>query len=109
MQRARGQIKGARVEQQEGAISGGDGGQFWKPDIVANPNGDFPIGVQIHDRHFVPRAQHLRLPEDDFAGDVDVEQMHFPMRGQEFTRGREEEGSVVVFSTERVEFGNTTP
>lgn len=44
--------------------------------------------------------------EGDFAWDVDIKQMHFAVRFEEFPLGREDEGCVVVFFAFCFELGD---
>ena len=59
MQGARRQVEGAWVEEQETALARGHGGEFREADVVADGQGDFPVGWDIHQGQFIARAQHV--------------------------------------------------
>lgn len=81
MQRSSGQVEGARVEQQEAFIAGGDGGEFGEADVVADCEGDFPIFWEIDECKFVTGGEDVGFSKCDFSGNVDVEEMDFSMGG----------------------------
>ena len=96
VQGPRRQVESAGVQEQEAALAGGNGGEFGEADVVADREGDLAVGREVDEGQFVPGGEDVRLPEGDLAGDVDVEQMHLAMRGQQVSLGREEQASVVV-------------
>lgn len=53
MQGAGGEVERARIEQKKAALSGGDGGKFWKADVIADGDGYFTIRRKIDERDFV--------------------------------------------------------
>lgn len=89
MHRPRCQVKRPRVEEEKGAPPRRDRRQLGEADVVADRQPDLSVRRHIHDRHLVPRGQHLGFSEGDFAGDVDVEEVDFAVRGEEFPARRE--------------------
>lgn len=97
MQRAGRQVEGTRVEQQEGAFAGGDGGHFREADVVADGEGEGAVGGDVDQGQFVAGREDVGFAEGDFAGDVDVEEVEFAVGGEQGALRGEEEGSVMVF------------
>ena len=81
MQSPRGEVEGARVEQEEGAAAGGDGGDFGEADVVADGEGDEAVGGERDDGEVVSRGEDVGFAEGDFAGDVDVEEVDLAVGG----------------------------
>jgi hypothetical protein len=77
-----------RVEWTERTSSSSDHGQLREPHVVADADSNL-AKIRLDDRDFVPARQSLALLESDPAGDVDVEEMHFSVQGDELSRGRE--------------------
>ncbi len=97
VQGAGGGVEGARVDEGEGAAARGDGGQLGEPHVVADGHGDAPVPGEVHQRQLVARRQHVALAERDLARDVDVEEVHLAVGGQQCAVGPEHERRVVVF------------
>ena len=108
MQGAGREVEGARVEQEEAAVAGGDGGEFGEADVVADGEGDFAVRRDVDESEFVARGEDVGFSKGDFARDVDVEEVDFAVGGYEGTVGGEEEGGVVVFLGGGDIFGDTT-
>ena len=47
------QIESARVQKQETALAGSDGGEFGEADVVADCEGDFAVGRDVDECYFV--------------------------------------------------------
>ncbi len=59
MQRAGCEVEGAGVEEEEAAVAGGDGGEFWEADVVADCEGDFAVGGEVDQGDFVAGGEHV--------------------------------------------------
>ena len=81
VQRARDQVEGAGVEEEEGAAAGGDGCEFGEADVVADGEGDEAIGGQVDEGEVIARGEDVGFAKGDFAGDVDVEEVDFAVGG----------------------------
>ena len=81
MQRPSRQIERARVQEQKTALARGNGGEFGEADVVADCEGDFAVGRYVDEGDFVAGGEDVGFFKGDFAGDVDVEEMHFSVRG----------------------------
>ena len=53
MQRPSRQIESARIQEQETALAGGDGGEFGEADVVADCKGDFAVGRDVNESQLV--------------------------------------------------------
>lgn len=96
MQRASRQVERARIHEQKTALPRRDHGQFGEAYVVAYRDPHPAVPREVYDRDFIPRAQCVGLPEGDFAGDVDVEQVDLAVGGEERTRRSEGQRRVVV-------------
>jgi len=81
VQGAGGQVEGAGVEEEEGAAAGGDGGEFWEADVVADGEGDEAVGGKGDEGEVVSWGEDVGFAEGDFVGDVDVEEVDFSVSG----------------------------
>lgn len=108
MQRPRRQVERAGVQEQEAALAGGDGGEFGEADVVADGEGDRAVGRDVDEGEFAAGGEDVGFAKGDFAGDVDVEEVHFPVRGEEGSLGGEQERGVVVFLRGRHILGYAT-
>ena len=96
VERARREVEGARVDEQRGAVPGGDGGHFREADVVADCDGDAGGAVgEVDKRDFVAGRERVGFTEGDAVRDVDVEQVHFAMGGEQGAGGREGQRGVV--------------
>ena len=93
----RSQIERTGVQQQERAFARGDGGELREADVVADGQPDLAVRRDIHDRDLVAGTQHLGLAEGDLAGDVDVEEVELPVRGEQLALRGEEKACIVEF------------
>ena len=91
VQRPRRQIERAGVQEQEAAPAGGDGGEFGEAHVVADCEGDFAVGGYVDEGEFVAGGEDVGFSKGNFAGDVDVEEVHFSVRGEEVALGGEQE------------------
>lgn len=96
MQRAGSKVERSWIQKQEATLPRRDHGQLREADIIANRQRNLAIRRKIHQRQFVPRRQNIRFPEGDLPRDVDVEQMHLPMRGQQLALWIKQQRRVVV-------------
>ena len=96
MQRAGSEVKRPWIQKQEAALPRRNHGQLRKADIVAYRQRNLAIRRKIHQRQLVPWRQNIRFPEGDLPRDVDVEQMHLPMRRQQLPLRIKQQRRVVV-------------
>lgn len=97
MQRSRSQVESARVKQQEAILAGCDGSEFRKADVVADSYSDLAIVGEIDEGDLIAWGEDVGFFEGDFAGNVDVEEVHFSMRGHQVPLWRKEKGGIMVF------------
>ena len=86
--------------------TGGDGGEFGEPDVVADGNGDFAVFREVADRELVSGTEGIAFFECDLAGDVDVEEVDFAVFGDHFAGGGEHHAGVMVILGVGDVFGN---
>jgi len=95
VQRAGGQVEGARVDEGERAAPRRDRRQLREAHVVADGDGDGAVARQLDQRHLVARRQHRALAERDLARDVDVEEVRLAVRAEQRAVGAEDERRVV--------------
>lgn len=97
MQRPSSKVESTGIDQREASLSGRNGRQLGEANVIANRHGYLAVLGEVHNSKLIPRRQDVRLGESDPARDVNVEKVDFPVRGEEFSLGGEDEGGVVVF------------
>jgi hypothetical protein len=101
-----GQVERTGVDAQKGTFASRDGRQLREPDVIADGHSYLSVLRQVHDGDLVTGRQGVRLDELDLAGDVDVEEVHLAMRGQQLSRRTERHARVVQFVRVGCLFGN---
>lgn len=96
MQRAGSEIERPWIQEQEAALPRRNHGQLRKADIIAYRQRNLAIRRKIHQGQLIPRRQNIRFPERDLPRDIDVEQMHLPMRRQQLALWIKQQRRVVV-------------
>ena len=59
MQCAGRKVESARIKEQEAALPSGYGGEFGEADIVADGEGDFAVGRNVDQCHFVSWGENV--------------------------------------------------
>ena len=95
------QIERPGIQQQKRPPPRRNRRELGKADIVADSKPNLAIRRDIDNRNLIPRRQNLRLPKRDFARNIYIKQMQFPMRRQQVPRRREQQRRVMVFLRRR--------